>query len=163
MHYTRKLIVITNMREIKFRAWDKDKKKMFMPSALSLDSTGVNIMEMNDYENGSWPEVRGWKGNAFFELMQYTGLKDKNGKEIYEGDIVQEKDKLMDRIYVVRYGVNVEIDASDYEEYSVPISGFYFTEIYDSGNEGENIGMSYYPVEVIGNIYENPELLKENK
>lgn len=77
------------------------------------------------------------------ELMQYTGLKDKNGKEIYEGDIYHVGDK------------NIR----------------YLVVWFDSGFEGKQLRSTSYAglkswakdIEILGNIYENPELLEENK
>ena len=76
---------------------------------------------------------------------QYTGMKDKNGKRIFEGDIID----FSDRSYSDGYGV-VRYDAEGTE----------FEFVYDDLYEG--LGRCYYPedVEVIGNIYDNPELLK---
>ena len=85
-------------------------------------------------------ELRGFRDNGRYEVIQFTGLKDKNGKEIYEGDIV--KGEKWGRIYEVRYD----------DEYG----GFHpFVEC-------DFEATSYYdhPLEVIGNIYENSELLK---
>ena len=75
---------------------------------------------------------------------QYTGMKDKNGKRIFEGDIID----FSDRSYSDGYGV-VRYDAEGTE----------FEFVYDDHYEG--LGRCYYPedVEVIGNIYDNPELL----
>jgi uncharacterized phage protein (TIGR01671 family) len=111
------------MREIKFRAWD----------------TRFNDMHY-------YPEIHQWNLNMpdleEITLMQYTGIKDKNGKEIYEGDIVK-CDGYYEDIYVCKYG-----RAS-------------FVLGVQQGNFGLSIVMQdSYQMEIIGNIYENPELLK---
>jgi len=63
------------MREIKFRAWDKEKKVMLFMSDGSFSNHRIWWLETNDCQDR-------------YILMQFTGLKDKNGKEIYEGDKV---------------------------------------------------------------------------
>ena len=71
-------------REIKFRAWHKDLKKMFKIGQITLEK-GIWNFEPNDRDfiGMSIPS------QPSFVLMQYTGLHDKNGKEIYEGDIIE--------------------------------------------------------------------------
>ncbi len=97
----------------------------------------------------SWEGMQGWTmgGLGSPNIMQYTGLKDKNGKEIYEGDIVN----VLGGYSVVTYGV--QDIGHDFQGV-----GFYTQEIGDDtgvfnifGGEG---------IEVIGNIYSNPELLE---
>ena len=118
------------MRDIKFRAWDK-KMKLFH----------------------HWNSVDQFYGNIFWKMikdekhpiMQYTGLKDKNRKEIYEGDIVKcdvfqrEQEICIDKMIVVKFS-----------------EGSFYPFGYNSGWRSgvENI-------RIIGNIYENPELLKD--
>lgn len=114
-------------REIKFRAWDKDRK--VMRSALGIDPRSKKIIAFLLPDEGG-----GQKEYENCELMQYTGLKDKNEKEIYEGDIVRSKET--NTILTVRWD----------EAYC--ITGFTIT------NDMAKV------IEIIGNIYENPDLLK---
>jgi len=114
------------MREIKFRAWDKENKEM-----VEVELLGKRVLLVKD---GEWENIEN------FEVMQYTGLKDKNGKEIYEGDIVNCFRHEGFEFVTTRLGSNgIETQL-----------GFYpFIEVYGYA-------------EVIGNIYENPELLEED-
>lgn len=125
------------MREIKFRAWNKVFKKMFPVVNLYLEGTDAGI-EMGDEEKGQITVV----AFAHLDLMQYTGLKDKNGKEIYEGD-------------VVKY-----IDASNTVNHLI-VKWNESNACFDIGwvrtDFASNCG------EVIGNIYENSELLEAAK
>lgn len=121
------------MREIRFRAWDRGRKRFHWGNGnlmLALNGTkfwqfAFNAPEIVNQDN--------------YILMQYTGLKDKNGKPIYEGDIVKK---------------------------TCYYSGIVTTEIikYNNGSfrtKETIIVDSCRYFEVIGNIYENPELLKE--
>jgi hypothetical protein len=119
-------------REIKFRAWDKSCNKMRgengIKDCFSLRSDGVY--------------------NDDYILMQFTGLIDKNGKEVYEGDIViHDSEKI-----VVSYGIQ-SVDAFEG-------AGFNLWSFY-----GEKLGgfRLQSEIEIIGNVFENPELLKTNK
>lgn len=127
------------MRQIKFRCWDTLDKKMKRVFALDFaewwvatnyygGEMGVCDGERNSFEN---------KVTDRHILMQYTGLNDKNDKEIYEGDVVLLDDDK--RTYKVQY----------------LLGGF--------GIVGRNSGLyrlTEFSVEIIGNIYENPELLE---
>lgn len=136
------------MREIKFRVWDTAKKQpmMHFGPQFSLDDDQDNLT----FGPGDGSRVLGdYDSGERFVLMQFTGLLDKNGKEVYEGDIVNCSSGCPHEV--------VWLDA-------VPSSGiggmpgFYLS--------GLNDGYSWsfiegYPVdeEVIGNIYENSDLL----
>lgn len=132
------------MREIKFRAWDKGNKEM-------LD---VQELDYRDSYNGQ-PMVRTTMYSDYFDtedmiLMQYTGLKDKNGKEIYEGDIVAiEFQRACKRgKAVIRYD-------DKYASFVIKNTG-------EIAHENENLGdYQMENFEVIGNIYENKNLLEE--
>jgi uncharacterized phage protein (TIGR01671 family) len=115
------------MREIKFRAWDKTNKKMV------YGNIGF-IQYENDFTVGAFDSFGYPIQNKNVELMQYTGLKDKNGKEIYEGDIVR------------WFFMEERVSPIEYHKWFFQPKGW------------GNIDLS--ETEVIGNIYENPELLE---
>lgn len=123
-------------REIKFRAWLKDLKTMQVVSELNMWNLGhvFTVDEDNLHYKTS--------GNVNYTLMQYVGLKDKNGVEIYEGDIVI-KDSYTE-IAVVEY-------------YSL-CCNYTLNDTLLSLKAG--MATNYFEGEVIGNIYENPELLE---
>jgi len=133
------------MREIKFRAWLAKDKKMFYPPK-NLQAIG----------NPTPVEFRNPQ-NEKVVLMQLTGLKDKNGKEIYEGDIIEFKCYECNSIHVggiiwlgdlACWGIKQEGENGC--PLQVPFK-----------KDGEMVGVGIFPIEkIIGNIYENKELLK---
>ncbi len=132
------------MREIKFRAWATEGGNMYYD--VCWDMQGGIIAKTKFGE-----ELIGGKEDdgtmQYCILMQYTGLKDKNGKEIYEGDIIRETHS---SAHIPRWFVGVV-------EWCDGVGAW-------SWEHGEDWGMIYsHGVEVIGNIYENPDLLKEKE
>ena len=128
----------------KFRGWHNELGRMMSISDMwfnvdSLGEIGLNDAVMNDYITVSPDEIK---------LMQSTGLKDKNGKEIFEGDIVDYKGR----------------------EAVVKWHGSYASFIYrfvdglkERVSEWDPLFLACYNFEVIGNIYENPELLEDKE
>lgn len=148
------------MREIKFRAWEKNLKEMIPINSINFKSHTVNIESA-------------WRFLDEIELMQYTGLKDKNGVEIYEGDIARYHTTWNETLGIVKFG-EYEQDGSGGEYSGTRCIGFYVerTRIIPSAwdieidedpterEEERTISILSYEYEVIGNIYENPELLE---
>lgn len=120
------------MREIKFRAWDKKGKRMIGSNRVGVGfknafGTRVYIEEWDD-------EMGAAEVSREVELMQFTGLKDKNGKEIYCGDKV--------RFRVGGAAASSEEGVVDYFDY------------YFGAGKGYGLG-NLQDIEVIGNIYED--------
>lgn len=119
------------MRGIKFRCWDK---------------RGGQKMEHWDLENRNYYAVADSK--EYYEIMQFTGLADKNGKDIYEGDIVNSKYYGVGEVW---FGTGLQGEPADG---TYPYEGWCFGHSEVTAFRGED-------VEVIGNIFENADLLKK--
>lgn len=128
------------MREIKFRAWDKKRNKMF--DSYSVNNNGEFCVD-TDYTN-----TCECKGGENLIQLQFTGLKDKNEKDIYEGDIIQ-----------------AETYTGFYKGIIVFGNGCFSLKITETKDVGYDVGQTplldaFEKLEIIGNIYENPELVK---
>jgi len=126
-------------REIKFRAWLKYGKEIVDVEEIDFMNEVINYID-NDYENNEQEIIGAYFENI--ELMQYTELKDKNNKEIYEGDIV----KFLNGIFEVIWcneKASFMLKNKEYKEF--------LNFIYENNNV----------MEIVGNIYKNPELIKE--
>ena len=125
------------MKTIKFRSWDKKNKLMIIFDRPNYPMNTMALSFMSDHFSKTGKPV-----GKLSELMQYTGLKDKKGKEIYEGDILADSHKnpcigeVRWKGYKWDCGTDEDIDNDE-----TPI-------ITETG-----------AIEIIGNIYENPELI----
>lgn len=140
------------MREIKFRAWVDG----FLPEQTGM-FYGVDLLR--NTISGGYDRINAWRNNNSYKfkseeepfiLMQYTGLKDRNGVEIYEGDIVNKQYhnlSVLDGIGVVEMGTGDDSDGWAHGQWLGWKAGD--SSLLDVAES----------CEVIGNIYENKELL----
>lgn len=135
-------------REIKFRAWIKEEKIMTDVKNLYYDNNGLN--KVTGRQKLRMITRRPFEDSLIgdFELMQYTGLKDKNDVEIYEGDIVKGR-------YYAGYNIGIKriIGSVGWTSASFKVNGV-------KQYEGTRIDFDG-SFEVIGNIYEHQHLLEE--
>lgn len=138
------------MREIKFRAWNKVEKKMYYDVHLQYDGHPNEYMDSRSFgevledtywKNGkdieNFKKTNAHKEIKRYEVMQYIGLKDKNGKEIYEGDIVKLNCFACEDNCDGEHNVEIRFESGDFWSFM-------------EGIEPEKS-------EIIGNIYENKE------
>lgn len=131
------------MREIKFRAWDKLRKRTSEVDRIYVDTRGAQLRD----DFGLY-----WRKINDVILEQYTGLKDKNGVEIYEGDVVKvkHKDWIEPTIHMVKWFGDEEYPAFDLSpEIDETMNGFALA-----------VQSDLFSIKIIGNIHENPELLE---
>jgi uncharacterized phage protein (TIGR01671 family) len=148
-------------REIKFRAWNREMKHMVYPSLEFgreiWECTYKRIIQCETNKNGYTVEhvlekvsIDHILQDPIFEVMQFTGLHDKNGNEIYEGDIlsIHSEETYGVIIWNNNYSCWEYLINNDPEESKFPYSGMLNKDISD-----------LYLIE--GNIFENPEILEQ--
>jgi len=145
------------MREIKFKAWDKRTRKMVETGFHVLgEVTAFDLLYQYGMEHGKRKNEPGILRMNSFILMQYTGLHDKNGKEIYEGDILLHFDKR----YVVKWDERMAAFQTENPRDTIDCDFFnWFIPSALLSTQESPSGTGHADCEVIGNIYENPELL----
>lgn len=131
------------MREIKFRAWDGEK----MTTKICIAGNGHKTTWDDDGE-----QFNVVLKNVDWSLMQYTGLKDKNGKDIYEGDLVIVEDIMGNPLDGWKDGLYIV-------EYCLPDCAFCLVQLDRRNAINFNEALEY---SVTGNIYESKELLPTN-
>lgn len=140
------------MTDPRFRLWAKEDQKLLHVSSIHFNSKGIQYVDVVGHVTKQ-DRTYASKTNRIYrdyELMQYTGLKDKNGVEIYEGDIVE-----------IQQPTSYERGDISFRE-----GAFAFTSREYPNGERAIVFLhsvhyqNNWKVEVIGNIYENPELVK---
>lgn len=152
-------------REIKFRAWDKEYKTMCQVDLIRPD-VGCHLIGLPAPEEQKWlggergdytiiPAGQRFREFEYIELMQYTGLSDKQGKEIYEGDVVKhplcvkEPHDIHESCETFVGQIQFEVNRGQYFAVNMQRNGYV-------------IAMTEaHKFEIIGNIYSNSELLNQ--
>lgn len=144
------MMLENNVRDIRFRVWDKNQEKMIDVKYLEYDNTAVNqfkgrgCLTSLSFRVGIGEES--YRNISDVAIMQYTGLKDMNGKEIYEGDIVNFKNFYF---------------SGDKEFWATGVVEFDNASYMIKGRYSDAYRWKDYTVEVVGNIYENDDLLPQ--
>lgn len=142
------------MREIKFRAYityGYTTQELHDPGLLEeIQETGLGFIDtpdLIDFKNQRIKYDSEWYERDRFRLMQSTGLKDKNGVEIYEGDIIRTSE----------YGTGDRVNYRGYDLFNIIFKDGAFR--LDSKYRAYFLNDGFY-CEIIGNIYENPEIME---
>jgi uncharacterized phage protein (TIGR01671 family) len=146
------------MRDIKFRAWDTNGGKMWTVSSIDFNNTDDHAARYGYYLGDTFRSFD-IEGNTLFgstcdcKIMQYTGLKDKHGKEIYEGDILRYDDVCSDS-HILNTGEWVK----GVVKWINDRAQFMPQDIKRNHKGGHYVAHWDFmiDIEVIGNIYENP-------
>lgn len=157
------------MKNIKFRAWDKG-NEIYLYNVQDAYDTLSGFVKYDDGENAEYDEdcFGGFLNNKRYDVEQFTGLKDLNGKDIYVGDILKlSYDEPESYIYKDEFDCNPRVIppktvndtvqvVNNTGAFGVTHHGALFTTLRDVDKGRQSI-------EIIGNIHENPELLEEEE
>lgn len=122
----------------RYRAWDSWRKRMSVVDRIYIDTEGIRLYD----DFGEY-----WRDFRDVKLMQSTGLKDKNGKEVFVGDIIKCTRRCLHEVYIEKEYGGTYIGGMPAVYLKGLREGYAWTE----------------HEEIIGNIYENPELLEEKE
>ena len=150
-------------RQIKFRVWDYQRKQ-FRDDAISFQTEENNIIEVS-FENGEDHFIKkdGFISYPSSQIQQFTGLHDKNGKEIYEGDIIKwgmhkGSEEYFHRYAVVEFNPDIQFRILFYVNSETgekkPTDNYIFHFGKFAYNETDK------HIEIIGNVFENADLVK---
>lgn len=140
------------MREIKFRAWDNVAFQMYYPGeedniVFTLEDNGIVATDIIQEEEE-------FQTLHHLEYMQFTGLHDRNGKEIYENDVIQ-TEKMRYNVHGSYEGVELVYGIVKFD------NGQFVIKYEEDGSKPINFGSAYH--EIVGNIHEHPNLKEETK
>lgn len=155
------------MRKITFRAWNKREKRMMYAEEMTngkgdlfaIGFHGLPIaVDKDSFKEDQSHDIVGWNVDHFIELLQCTGLPDKNGKDIYEGDIVLHHDHDLKSIVKWCDGRKGNLGAQVGWTLN---NGYYTVDFVANQKYPSERDYEYLDVTVLGNIYEHPELLAD--
>lgn len=129
------------MESISFRAWDKEEKKMHKVKTIEFSRRGARIIHLAEVQSNGKGDHKRWHSSV--KLMQSTGLKDDFGNELFEGDIFES------RFSEIKYVVY----------WDDKLASFW---IKGESKEHPLYALTPFHPRILGNIYENPELLEDN-